>query len=118
MLVNAQIILARCKNTKRLFGARIEEQSDKSWIMNWAFPIKDEVAKDEGFDKSKLTADIYIANEYPGCPDCKAKNVVSCGTCGKLTCFNNEPEFDCAWCGKHITTVTFDKPVEVSTGDF
>lgn len=118
MLVNAQIILVKCKSTKKLFGARIEEQQDKSWIMNWAFPIKENIAQNEGFDKNKLSADIYIDNAYPGCPDCGAKNIVRCSGCGKLSCFNNEPSFNCAWCSRQITAVSFDSPIELNAGDF
>lgn len=118
MLVNAQVILVKCKTSKKLFGARIEEMQNKSWLMNWAFPISDDIAQNEGFDKTTLTADVYIAEEYPGCPTCGAGNIVRCSQCGKLTCYDNEPSFNCAWCSKVITTVKFDVPVELSTGDF
>ena len=118
MLVNAQIIIVKCKSSKKLFGARIEEQKDKSWIMNWAFPINEKIAQNEGFDKNKINADIYIDTAYPGCPDCGAKNIVCCKGCGKLSCYNDESSFNCAWCSKLITAVSYDSSIEVSSGDY
>ena len=41
MLVNAQIVLMRCKTNKKLSGIRIEQTENGSWKINWAFPIKE-----------------------------------------------------------------------------
>ncbi len=118
MLVNAQIVLMRCKTNKKLSGIRIEQTENGSWKMNWAFPINEEIARNEGFDKTNLTADIYIDNEYPGCPICGAKGFVRCGSCGKLTCYDNEISLNCAWCSNFMDNITESDEFDLSVGDY
>jgi len=93
------VIIAKCSNVKDLFGIRIENFEDDNWISNWAFKIKEDVAKREGYDKTKISGSFLISSEYPGCPYCGNNNYVYC-CCGKVSCHNSNDEiFTCPWCG-------------------
>ena len=70
---NVTIGIVKCPSSGRLYGVRIEIKDNKKWIATWAFPIKPEVAKREGYAANQFPPDIYYAQEYPGCPYCKKK---------------------------------------------
>lgn len=103
--MEARIGLCRCREGKKTYGIRFQAIDD-GWEMTWAFPIKEHVAKREGYVDTKIVGNIEVGKEYPGCPYCGVKYFVVCG-CGKLTC-NNFPtgDFKCEWCG---TTGTLEK---------
>ena len=61
--------VAKCPNTKRLYGVRIEVER-KKWTAMWAFPIKEIVAKHEGYSVNQFPPDLIYSKEYPGCPYC------------------------------------------------
>jgi hypothetical protein len=65
--------VAKCPTTGRIYGVRIEERTDKKWIATWAFPIKPEVAKREGYSTNQFPPDLLYDKEYPGCPYCKKR---------------------------------------------
>lgn len=98
---DARVILARCQQNKKLFGMRIENQGTirKHWIMDWAFQIDEESARNEGFDSEKVMGNIDITIDYPGCPYCGSTGFVVCGNCGRLCCWNDGSYSTCAWCG-------------------
>jgi hypothetical protein len=68
---NVAIGIAKCPATGKIYGVRVEEKSDKKWWATWAFPIKPEVAKREGYTTNQFPPDILYEKEYPGCPYCK-----------------------------------------------
>lgn len=37
--------------------------------------------------------------EYYTCPCCQNRNIVSCGTCGRISCWDGGKGFTCAHCG-------------------
>ena len=117
MIVNAQVILIRCKLTKLLYGARIQQKKGNEWEMTWSFPIDNNRAKNEGFDKATINADCYAADEYPGCPNCGAMGYVLCGKCGKLTCWNGENASKCAWCNDELYDIAYRGAMDISVGD-
>ena len=63
--------IAQCPKTKKIYGVRVEEKPDKKWYATWAFSIKPEVAKREGYSTNQFPPDIKYEKEYPGCPYCK-----------------------------------------------
>jgi hypothetical protein len=62
-----------CPDTGNLYGVRIEIKDNKNWIATWAFPIKLEVAKREGYTANQFPRGIQYAPDYPGCPYCEKK---------------------------------------------
>ena len=47
-----------------------------------------------------VTGALSMADEYRGCPSCGADNIVRCGQCHQLGCWDSTwPEFACACCG-------------------
>lgn len=117
MKVNAQVLLARCKKSKQLYGIRIQQESGNKWAMTWAFPIDETRAKHEGFDRTKIDADCYPTPEYPGCPNCGSRNYFYC-ECGKLTCYKDETTIKCAWCGGVFDDLVDAGTIELSAGDY
>lgn len=98
--MEARIALCKCKEGKKAYGVRFEK-TGKGWKYTWAFPVKEDTAKREGYDETKILGDIGPDANYPGCPFCRAKYFVIC-SCGKLNCNNiNDPNanFKCEWCG-------------------
>lgn len=97
---NVVIVLARCAHSKQPFGIRFEEVERGRWAGNWAFAIKEQVAKREGYDRGTISGVISFAHEYPNCPYCHAVGIFKCG-CGKVNCWDGETlEVTCAWCGQ------------------
>jgi len=97
-----QIIIGKCIKTGQLFGMRAEEFSPEIWSVTWAFPIKDKIAKNEGYDNTKISGFFNFTDTYPGCPHCGAKGSVLC-RCGKTTCFDNDTTIGkCAWCNNQF----------------
>ena len=102
----AVIVLCKCPTNHKTFGMRAEKIGNSHWNINWAFPIKDDAAKREGYDKSTIGGIIEYDALYPGCPYCSGSNFVLCGRCAHLCCntFDNGL-FTCEWCGKYTTDV-------------
>lgn len=107
MRVKANVILAKCRTERQMYGMRVEETGG-DWIRTWAFPIKEELAVQEGFDKVKIDGSFLATEDYPGCPYCGARNFFVCGSCGKLNCYNGEKITTCKWCGNSAETYSAD----------
>src|SRR5437764_15248949 len=101
---NVVIVTSRCSRTRQYFGIRFEEAIRGQWIADWAFPIKETLAKKEGYNRNQITGTFSFASEYPGCPDCQAKSIFKCN-CGKIACWNVGPlpcTVVCPCCGSVI----------------
>ena len=114
--IEAQVILCRCQEDKSLFGITIEKSDDKNWSMKYSYPIDEKRAKNEGFNKSVIKADIIPDSIYKGCPKCGRKSLVKCGTCGKLTCYSDENSLTCGWCGKHLEDIQYRGAMDITVG--
>ena len=68
--VKALVGVAKCPKTNQLYGVRIDT-TNRKWVATWAFPIKPEIAKREGYVENQFPPDIAYAREYPGCPYCR-----------------------------------------------
>lgn len=119
----ANVILAKCAAHKKLFGIRIEKQGD-DWVRTWAFPIDEERAKNEGFDKTEIAGSLKPTPEYPGCPYCKGVFLLQC-TCGNMICCENkaneetgEYSIECDRCGKVTKDIEFADKISVQSGDY
>jgi len=62
--------IAKCPNTKKIYGVRVEERNPKHWFATWAFPIKPETAKREGYEENDFPSDLMYDPTFPGCPYC------------------------------------------------
>ncbi|MCM1222240.1 MAG: hypothetical protein NC548_48005 [Lachnospiraceae bacterium] len=116
MIVNANIILAKCSSDNELYGMRVEERNG-DWFRTWAFKIKEEMARREGFDRAVLSGNFYADEDYPGCPYCGGSDFTVCGACKKITCYRGGETNTCRWCGKVLRVVEADK-LDVTGGDF
>ena len=115
--IEAQVILSKCEKTADTFGINMEKRGD-DWVRTWAFPIKDDVAKREGFDKNMLSGSFSADPEYPGCPYCEAVGFFIC-ECGKMSCWdiNKGNLVTCYWCGLK-TTIEIRESFKVKGGAY
>lgn len=96
----ASVVLCRCSKTRGMFGIRTEQVNPRTWVMTWAFRIREKSAKNEGYDRNEISGEIHCIEEYPGCPYCGNMCWFICNNCDKLTCTDNDSTFvKCAWCG-------------------
>jgi hypothetical protein len=120
--MNANVILARCAASAKLFGMRVEQRGD-DWVRTWAFAIDEERAKHEGFDKTEILGTLEPADKYPGCPYCKNVFLLQC-TCGKMICCepqsSDSEEFSvcCDWCGAVANGMEFIDKHSVNSGEY
>lgn len=70
--LNAFVGIAKCPDTKELYGVRIEERQSKM-IATWAFRIKPEIARKEGYKEQVFPAGLIYDSAYPVCPYCGKK---------------------------------------------
>jgi hypothetical protein len=99
-LNEAVIALCKCKESKKTYGVRFERRGAKSWNYTWAFPMKEDSARREGYTGTTISGNVQPTREYPGCPYCGTKYFVVC-QCGKLNCYISAGgRFTCAWCGQ------------------
>ena len=97
--IDAVVVLAKCGDSYKTYGLRVERTGPNQWLVTWAFPIKDASAKREGYDKTTVKGNIDFTNEYPGCPYCGSRAQTLC-SCGHLSCtVLSNGIFTCEWCG-------------------
>ena len=116
MIVNANIILAKCRTEKELYAMRVEERGG-DWVRTWAFRIKEEMARREGFDKVRINGSFDKDAGYPGCPYCGGFGFIVCAVCKKISCFHGEEQGECRWCGYSAAVVSKNK-LDVTGGEF
>jgi hypothetical protein len=81
------IVSARCSGDGECFGIRLESRSAGTWSATWAFAIKAERAKREGYGSTVVKGAFDLPEEYPGCPHCHAKSLFVC-SCGQVACWS------------------------------
>ncbi len=95
----ASVVMAKCRMSHRSYGIRIERRMNQVWYCTWAFQLTEKAGNSEGYGNTMISGKVETDAEYPGCPYCGGMGWVSCGRCGKLTCYNGEERhFTCAWC--------------------
>ena len=96
---NIVVVLARCSDSKTLFGVRFERKDASGWAGTWAFPLRESTATREGYDRTSISGSFSLDPSYPGCPSCRARAFFRCG-CGKVGCWDGERrKVTCPWCG-------------------
>lgn len=97
--INVVIITAHCSKRRSRMGIRLEEVASKYWLADWAFRIKDSVARKEGYDKTRVDGLFEFSEKFPGCPYCNAQAFVLC-SCDTLLCNEiGSRVFSCPSCG-------------------
>ena len=96
---HAEIIICKCGKKKALFGLRAEEKQNKQWDVDWAFQISEKRAHSENYVSNKIQGSFNFTDKYPGCPYCGNSGIFSCGTCGKITCWDGSQTVTCSHCG-------------------
>lgn len=96
----ARIAMCKCKEAKgRTYGVRFQRDGF-GWKYTWAFKMNESSAKREGYNDTQIMGNIEPEEEYPGCPYCKTKYFVVCGSCQHLNCnISLGTVFTCEWCG-------------------
>jgi hypothetical protein len=90
---------ARCMHSRSHFGIRIELQAPKTWVVDWAFPLKETSGHKEGYDRTRVEGNFTIGDAYPGCPFCSARSLIQC-ECGHVSCISDMTTLArCPWCG-------------------
>ena len=111
----AVIVLTKCSKNHKTYGIRAEKLGRDHWSFTWAFPLKEESARHEGYDKTSIKGTIEIDHEYPGCPFCGTSKIVLCD-CGHLSCNHAvEGKITCPWCGMQGTIGAY-KGSRISAG--
>lgn len=86
------VFTASCSKKGDSFGVRLEKVGPSHWIADWAFAIRPEVAKREGYDRTIIKGSFTIEDTYPGCPYCSNRSIVGC-SCTTLWCVAEEASF-------------------------
>jgi hypothetical protein len=84
---NVFVVRARCGGHNRLSGVRMEEQWPGHWAATWAFPLREDVAKREGYEARTIEGAFGFSPGYPGSSSCEAGSFYVCG-CGATVCWN------------------------------
>lgn len=101
---NVVIVVARCSAHKQLLGIRFQETDPNRWEADWAFPLKENTARRQGYDRGEIAGRFVFAGGYPGCPYCRAPSIFKCGRCGKVACWDGvQRTVVCPWCGNGAT---------------
>lgn len=97
---NEIIVPAVCQKTGKPFGITALIEKD-AITFKWAFKMSDSTAKREGFDKNKVSGNIYDGPEFPGCPHCGNDTWYICGGCKRFVCVHHTADWGkCPVCGK------------------
>ena len=99
MMPNVVVVLCSCSHLHKQFGIRFEESETGQWIGDWAFPLTEDTAKREGYDRGEITGEFEFGSDYPGRPHCEATSLFKC-SCGGVACWDGESQtVTCPWCG-------------------
>ncbi len=113
----ARIALCKCKETKKIYGVRMEK-AQGGWNCTWAFPISEDSAKREGYNATILKGNIGFTKEYKGCPYCGTIPFTVCGSCQRLNCKTVTGNyFTCEWCGSSGWLTDYDGAGVQTGGD-
>ena len=62
---DAVVLIAKCGESQKTYGMRLEKTGHDRWLTTWAFPIKESSAKREGYDKVQVKGDISLQMTIP-----------------------------------------------------
>lgn len=97
-------IPARCSVTKESFDILLGHEKGKLTMLCGERSYSVDVANSSGggakaeYKKINLTNGLYVGRTYH-CPVCGNKDIVRCGKCKRITCYDGKGTFTCAYCG-------------------
>lgn len=96
---NETVVMAWCRRSGKPFGITAEIRG-KEIDFKWAFKMSESTSSKEGFDKTRVSGNIFNAPEYPGCPHCGADTWFQCPN-GHFVCLerNTSGVVKCPKCG-------------------
>lgn len=68
-------IMAMCETTKEHFGITVDPRNG-CYAFTWAFKIKKEQAKKEGYEQTHVSGKVMYDKDFNGCPYCGSKNSI------------------------------------------
>jgi hypothetical protein len=96
---NVVIIMSHCSRSRESFGIRFEEQGRGMWVADWAFPVRDTLARKEGYDHAEIKGTFAFDGKYPGCPYCGSISLIFCPRCERVSCYDGKSaNVSCGWC--------------------
>lgn len=104
---NIESLPAKCAITCDDFDITIEKRNDKLMMLEGkkrnttairTLPSSSHSDKKEGLKPLTVDNGIYTEKTYH-CPICGNKNIVRCGKCHNITCYDGSGTFKCAHCG-------------------
>lgn len=97
-------IPARCSITKEPYDILLGHVNGKLTMLRGERSYTDDIDTNirsgtkAGFKKIDLPNGIHIGRIYH-CPVCGNKDIVRCGKCRRITCYDGKGNFTCAYCG-------------------
>lgn len=97
-------IPARCSVTKEAYDILLGHENGKLTMLRGERSNKGDMSINTrgdtkaGFKKIELSSGLYVGRTYH-CPVCENKDIVRCGKCRRITCYDGKGHFTCAYCG-------------------
>lgn len=97
-------IPTRCNITKESFDILLGHEKGKLTMFRGERSYSDDVSNGigggakAGYKKINLTNGLHVGRTYH-CPVCGNKDIVRCGKCKHITCYDGKGTFTCAYCG-------------------
>lgn len=97
-------IPARCSVTKESFDILLGHEKGKLTMLCGERSCETDAVDSTrrgyktGFKKINLANGLYVGRTYH-CPVCGNKDIVRCGKCKRITCYDGKGYFTCAYCG-------------------
>ena len=97
-------IPARCSVTRESYDILLGHESGKLTMLRGERSYTDDTSTNSrsgtkaGFKKIDLSNGLHVGRTYH-CPVCGNKDIVRCGKCRRITCYDGKGYFTCAYCG-------------------
>ena len=97
-------IPAKCSVTKESFNILLGHEGEKLTMFRGERSYTEDMSNHTGrgtkagFKKIDLSNGLHIGRTYH-CPVCGNKDIVRCGKCRRITCYDGKGHFTCAYCG-------------------
>lgn len=97
-------IPARCSVTRESYDILLGHEGGKLTMLRGERGYEDDINSNSrcgakvGYKKINLSNGLYAGRTYH-CPVCGNKDIVRCGKCRRITCYDGKGHFTCAYCG-------------------
>lgn len=100
---NFAILPLRCTTGRAFWLAKYARGGQGKWRYVGAYPVNEESYGALGAGGTAGNIDLADVDLAPVCPVCrKSVGVYRCGSCGRLACWNEQPNPSCPWCGESL----------------